>query len=315
MFGAFVHCEAEPFTRLPTALHCQQPMTDWVLMTRPGRRLHSFLEGAVFDTDGHLWLSDVPFGRIFRIDPKGGWHLALCYGGEPHASRPLDDGSMIIADYRRGLLSWRPGATKPTPLVAGFDGEPFRGLSDLVVGANGTVWFTDSGRSSLSDPAGRLFRLETGGEASGETSLILANIPYPNGVAVSADGASVLVAVTRANAVWRVAAGQTSGRPPMAGVCLNLSGGLGPDGLCVDPSTGRLAVAQAQAGRAYVFDELGDPLFIVRTPGLWTTSVAFGPDGALYVVEAERGEVWRAALPAKTDSNSGQAIIATTEAS
>lgn len=315
MFGAFTHCEAELFTRLPTALHWQRPMTDWALMTRPGRQLHSFLEGAAFDTDGNLWLSDVPFGRIFRVDPEGGWQMALCYGGEPHAARPLDDGTMVTADYRRGLLSWRLGATKPTPLVAGFGGEPFRGLSDLAVGPDGTIWFTDSGRSSLSEPSGRLFRIETAGEASGETTLVLSNIPYPNGVAFSADGTSVLVAVTRANAVWRVAAGQTCGRWPMAGLYLNLSGGLGPDGLCVDLDTGRLAVAQAQAGRAYVFDPMGDPLFIVHTPGSWTTSVAFDSDGALYVVEAERGEIWRAALPAKAGSESSQVIAATTEAS
>lgn len=312
MFGAFAHCDAKLFARLPTPLHWQRPMTDWALMTRPGQRLHSFLEGAVFDVDGSLWLSDVPFGRIFRIDPDGVWQVALSYEGQPHAARPLDGGDMVIADYRRGLLSWRPGTTEPKTLVGEFGGEPFRGLSDLVVGPQGIVWFTDSGRSSLSDPSGRLFRLETAGPMGGGPSLALANIPYPNGVAVSDDGASVLIAVTRANAIWRTGAGRNAGLWPMAGIHIALSGGLGPDGLCVDPLTGRLAVAQAQAGRAYVFDRVGDPLFVVRTPGPWTTSVTFGPDGALYVVEAERGEVWRAVLPAGPEIRSAEETSAPT---
>ena len=61
------------------------------------------------------------------------------------------------------------------------------------------------------------------------------------------------------------------------------------------------AVAQAQAGRAYVFDALGDPVAEVRLPeGLWTTSVAFHPDrpGRLYIVDAQFGAVFTCDLPA-----------------
>ena len=57
-----------------------------------------------------------------------------------------------------------------------------------------------------------------------------------------------------------------------------MSGGLGPDGLATN-NQGWLTVAQAQAGRAYVFDALGDLIAEVRLPeGLWTTSVTFHPD-------------------------------------
>ena len=59
-------------------------------------------------------------------------------------------------------------------------------------------------------------------------------------------------------------------------------------------------MAQAQAGRAYVFDALGDPVADVRLPeGLWTTSVTFHPDKQtrLYIVDAQTGTVVTADIP------------------
>ena len=89
----------------------------------------------------------------------------------------------------------------------------------------------------------------------------------------------------------------------MVGVFQQLSGGLGPDGLAVN-ALGWLAVAQAQAGRAYVFDALGDPLAVVHLPeGLWTTSVAFHPVSPtrLIVTEAQYGVVYFADIPERAD--------------
>jgi gluconolactonase len=165
-------------------------------------------------------------------------------------------------------------------------------LSDLVADSEGNVWFTDSGRTSLSDPTGRVFRLSN----NGALHCILENIPYPNGIAVSPDGAFVYVAVTRANAVWKFL--RVSPEPTaLVGTYIQLSGGLGPDGLAINKH-GDLAVAQAQAGRAYVFDKVGDEIARIQTPGgLWTTSVRFGgpDDRTLYIVDAQTASIfeWR----------------------
>jgi gluconolactonase len=278
-----VKCVATPFAALPPALHFVGEPNDWVRMTRPGQRLHSFLEGPCFDPDGGLWIADVPYGRLFRIQ-DGVWTVEHADEGEPHGLVWSGRGP-VIADYRRGLRT--PDGTS---LAAGWNGENFRGLSDLAIAPDGSIWFTDPGRSSLADPTGRLFRL-----ADGKVSLVLGNIPYPNGVAISPDGRFVYVAVTRANAVWRLAADVSGAQPPMTGVFLNLSGGLGPDGIAVD-RRGRIAIAQAQAGRAHLFDPLGDLLATIHVSGgLWTTACAFGPDDALYIVEAQAGAIHRIA--------------------
>lgn len=282
---------ASLFARLPDALHWQGEPTDWVRVTRPGQRLHSFLEGLSVDADGTAWLVDVPHGRILRVDPDGSWHVAFAYDGEPHGLCRLEDGAWIVADYRRGLLRLDLAQGRLAPLCARTNTENFRGLSDLCRGPDGSVWFTDSGHSSLSDPTGRVFRLRPDGT---RLETVLANVPYPNGIVLGPGGTFVHVAATRANAVWRLLADAPDPLLPMAGIYVQLSGGLGPDGLAMD-AQGRLAVAHAQAGTVWLFDPLGFPLLRIRTPGgLWTTSVAFSPDGrTLTMVEAQAGALHR----------------------
>lgn len=295
-FGALKTIKAEPFAQLPAEFHYTGEPTDWVRVTRPGQRLHSFLESPCFDEQGRLWLVDVPYGRIFAIGRDGKWALMHAYDGEPHAIRPVGVGAYLVTDYRRGLLRYREGNQAFEVVCAGVNSEAFRGLSDLVIAPNGDAWFTDPGRSSLSDPTGRLFRWRRNTE---KLDLVLANVPYPNGVAVSPDGRFVYLAATRANAVWRLLADAPDPVFPMVGTFIQLSGGLGPDGLAVD-AAGRIAVAQGQAGRAYLFNAVGDAVAVIHTPGgLWTTACMFGEnDRALFIVEAQAGTVYRAEVGA-----------------
>lgn len=282
--------EATFVTRLPEALHHRGEPNAWVRMTRPGQRLHSFLEGPAFGPDGALYLVDVPYGRIFRLPPDlSRWDVALDYDGEPHGLAFTADGRLIATDYRHGLLEIDLAKGNVARLCDRTNTEAFRGLSDIAIDRDGAVWFTDSGRSSLSDPTGRLFRLDR----DQTLHRVLNNIPYPNGIAFSADETFVYVAATRANAVWRLLRKPPETGTPMVGLYIQLSGGLGPDGLAV-ARTGELAVVHGQAGQAWIFDPLGQPRMRVRTPcGLWTTAARFGgADGrTLYIVEAQSGSI------------------------
>lgn len=285
---------AEPFANLPDSLRHRGAQSPWAKMTRPGQPIDSFLEGAFFDAEGSLILSDVPYGRIFGVDPGGTWRLIHDYEGEPHAMRIASDGRHIVVDYGRGLLDLTAPDRHEVMIAGPAPGEPFMGLSDLCFGPDGRLWFTDSGRTSLSDPAGRLYCLSP----DGVLRCALDAVPYANGVAASPDGSTVYVAATRGNAVWRLSPTLPEEGTAMAGIFLNLSGGLGPDGLATN-SLGWLAIAQAQAGRAYVVTQLGDPVAEIRLPrGLWTTSVAFHPDDPtlLYIVDAEFGAIFTAKL-------------------
>jgi gluconolactonase len=280
------------WTELPDDLHHQGEPSAWAKMTRPGQAMHSFLEAAFFDKDGNLWLSDVPYGRVFRVSPAGDWTLMHQIGGEPHAMRIAPDGRRIAVDYRHGLIELTGDTTFDILSTGGT--SPFLGLSDMAYGPDGALWFTDSGRTSLSDPRGRVYRWY-----NGDLRLVLDCVPYSNGIAVSPDNAWVYVAATRANQVWKFSTRLPADGMPMVGTYLNLSGGLGPDGLASN-AHGWLAVAQAQAGRAYVFDAVGDLIADVRLPrGLWTTSVTFDPADPhrLFIVDAQYGGVFTCQIP------------------
>lgn len=282
---------ATELTRLPPALHHRGEPTAWTRVTRPGLRLHSFLEGLVIEEQGDMLLADVPHGRLFRIDGRTlDWTVEFRYDGEPHGIALMPGRKALVTDYRRGLLELDLSSGDLTPRCTSHNTENFRGLSDLTIDPDGSVWFTDSGRTSLSDPTGRLFRLSS----EGNLRCVLDNIPYPNGVAVSADGASVYVAATRANAVWRIARSLPDSGKPMAGLHVQLGGGLGPDGLAV-AHDGTLAIAHAQAGCVWVLSASGEPLARIVTPGgLWTTSVRFVPRSLdLRIVDAQTGAIFQ----------------------
>ena len=76
---------------------------------RPQVGVDCYLEGPSFDRDGHLYFTDVPHGRIFRMAPSGDIDLVAEYDGEPNGLKIHKDGRIFIADYRHGIMVLEPG--------------------------------------------------------------------------------------------------------------------------------------------------------------------------------------------------------------
>jgi gluconolactonase len=128
--------------------------------------------------------------------------------------------------------------------------------------------------------------------------MFLGGIPSPNGIVVDAAGRNVLIAVTRANAIWRAPI-LLDGGTNKVGTFIQMSGGSGPDGLALDIH-GNLAVAHPGLGAAWLFSDRGEPLLRIDSPvsAVITNCAYGGPDGRdLYLTEAESGVVLRARLP------------------
>lgn len=276
--------DASEFTRLPEALHYRGEPTEWAKAVRPGKRLHSFLEGPSFDRDGNLYVSDTPHGRIFRIDPDGRWETTVAYEGQPNGLAFHHDGRLFVADHHRGILTVDPSSGRMDELTD----APFLGLSDLTFKSNGDLYFTDAGHTSLRDPSGRVFRLG----ADGRLECLFSGVPYPNGIVFDALESEGFVAATRANAVWKF-----SSDASMVGSFIQLSGGLGPDGLAMNIE-GHLAIAHARNGTVWVVDPKGDVRYKIRTPGQSVTNVAYGgrDHKTLYITEADHGAILRVEL-------------------
>ena len=88
-------------------------------------------------------------------------------------------------------------------------------------------------RTGLQYPTGRVYRLT----AAGKLECIANNILSPNGLVMNGKESILYVAVTRANAVWRLPL-LPDGTVSRMGVFILLSGGRGPDGMAIDEKTG-----------------------------------------------------------------------------
>ena len=125
-------------------------------------------------------------------------------------------------------------------------------------------------------------------------SCLVGTIPSPNGIVLDLHERVVYVAVTRANAVWRVPL-MIDGGVSKVGLAIQLSGGLGgPDGLALD-SEGGLVVAHVGMG-VWRFDAIGRPTHFIDPPGRFVTNIAF-KGRQLYMTESSTGTILVADMP------------------
>ena len=280
------------FTTLPARFR-QRQRTVWSDANMGGREVDCFLEGPVFDDAGNLYVTDIPFGRVFRIDPQGGWELVAQWDGEPNGMKFLNATELLVTDYRNGLMvvDSRSGAVRPH--LGRRNTESFKGLNDLTFDSQGNLYFTDQGQTGLHDPTGRVYRLSPGGRLD----LLLANVPSPNGIVLSLDEKFLFVAATRGNCVWRMPL-LADGGVSKAGQFFTSYGPSGPDGLAMD-SAGQLLVANPGLAYVWVLNHRAEPVQVLRAEtGASLTNLAFGgPERqTLYCTESTSGTVLRAEM-------------------
>ena len=294
MYAAPPSVEARVFARIPERFHRKNARSDWTNTQFHGNDAPTFLEGPSFDRDGNLYVVDIPWGRIFKIDPKGEVSVAAEYDGEPNGLKFHRDGRAFIADYKNGIMVLDPKTGKVEPLLERAYLARFRGVNDLVFASNGDLFFTDQGQSGLHDPTGRLYRLSAGGLLT----CMLDNIPSPNGLVLNAAENIVFLAVTRDNAIWRVPF-REDGSVYKVGAFIRMSGGTGPDGMAIDRD-GNIVVCHVGMGSVWLFDALGEPMLRIRAPGgLATTNCAYGgPDNRqLFITESSTSAILVADMP------------------
>ncbi|SAI42126.1 gluconolactonase [Bordetella ansorpii] len=282
------------FTSMPDAFRKKGVRSAWTDANKHGQTVHSFLEGPTFDRQGNLYVTDIPFGRIFRITPAGQWELIIEYDGEPNGLAMHADGRLFVADYRNGILQLDVARGRVEPVVQRARSEHFRGCNDLTFDMQGNLYFTDQGQTGLHDATGRVYRLN----ANGRLECLLSNVPSPNGLVLNREQSILYLAVTRANAVWRVPL-MLDGGVSKVGVFLQLSGSLGgPDGLAMDVDD-NLVVAHSGL-TVWQFSRLGEPIARIEpSTGPFATNVAFGVDqpNRLFITESSSGSVLCADLP------------------
>jgi gluconolactonase len=287
--------KAEVFMSMPAGFR-KKSRTDWSDPNRQGAEVECFLEGPSFDRDGNLWFVDIPFGRIFRITPKGDWELVTQYDGWPNGLKFHKDGRIFICCYKKGLLVLDPKSGRIDTVLGSIYSEGFKGLNDLHFASNGDLYFTDQGQTGIADPSGRVFRLR----ANGALDRLAQNVPSPNGITLSTTEKHCYVAATRSQQIWRLPL-MADGSVTKAGVAIQLSGGAaGPDGIEMDVDNG-LLVCQLGVG-VWRFDANMLPTHLVHSGNPHhhhLANIAFGgPDRrTLYITESLSGDILMARMP------------------
>lgn len=288
--------DAEVFVTLPDALRRTGVSSYWAEKNRCGQPADSFLEGPSFDRDGNLYFVDIPFGRIFRATPSGDITQIAEYDGQPNGLKIHRDGRIFIADFQNGIMELNPSTGDVKTALGDLDTEGFKGCNDLHFARDGSLYFTDQGQTGLQDPTGRVWKWSP---ETGSLQCMIDTVPSPNGLVLDLNEHVLFLAVTRANAVWRLPL-SPSGRVNKAGLFLQYSGGrAGPDGLALT-SQGGVVVCQTGMGLVWIYDALGRPIAVVRSPtGLGTTNCAFGgPAGrTLFITESDSGSILKAEFP------------------
>lgn len=289
MFAPPPEIQTTIFAEVPASLRIADRESAWSA-GRPGhQKVDSFLEGPSFDRSGNLYLVDIPHGRILKVSPQGDFSVACEYDGWPNGIAIHKDGSIWIADHLRGVLRLDTSTGQIETIVAHFNREGLKGVNDLVFASNGDLYFTDQGQTGLQDASGRVYRLRS----DGRIDCLIDCVPSPNGLVLTNDESALLLAVTRANEIWRLPL-LSDGRTTKVGAFIRLSGGLaGPDGLALDAQD-NLVIAHCGLGTVWLFSRLGEPLARIRScAGILTTNVAFGGvDGKqLFITESESGKI------------------------
>ena len=281
------------FAALPAGLR-RPRHSAWADANRAGQAIDSFLEGPCFDAAGRLHVVDIPNGRVLRVGTRE-WDVVADYDGWPNGMCLGQDGALVIADYRHGLLSLDPATGAVAPILETLLSEGFKGLNDVVRAADGALYFTDQGQTGLQDSSGRAYRLGS----DGRIDRLLSNGPSPNGIALNAAGTHCYVAMTRSCEVWRFAL-RPDALVGKAQCFLRVPAGTsGPDGMAVDAHD-RLFVCNPGHGQVWGVDAHG----VIRLRldctayGRMPTNCCFAPDGTtLLMTESQSGRILAAEIP------------------
>ncbi|WP_114855447.1 SMP-30/gluconolactonase/LRE family protein [Brachybacterium sp. YJGR34] len=180
----------------------------------PGARLEKVATGATW-AEGPVWIprrralrfSDIPADRILEYSEETGQLSVFSTGVEFTNGRTLDlEGNVVECSHGRRAVqrdtAVGPGDVhSPTTLVDRFGEHRLNSPNDVVVAADGAIWFTDPSYGIKRPVEGHPGREEYGDryvfrydEVAGTLTPVVIDVEAPNGLAFSPDQSLLYVA-------------------------------------------------------------------------------------------------------------------------
>jgi sugar lactone lactonase YvrE len=177
---------------------------------------------------GRLYVSDWSAGEVLSLDPSGGCEVAARVQSLPLCTAFLPDGDLVLVSSPTGQLLRREGDGGGLTEYRDL-GRP--GWNDIVIDGRGNAYVNGAG---FDPAAGEAYSPGTIVLAAADGSLrqVADDIAFPNGMAVTPDNATLIVAASYGHHLLAFdidASGDLSGRRVWA----DLGDGT-PDGICID---------------------------------------------------------------------------------
>jgi gluconolactonase len=200
-------------------------------------------------------------------------------------------------DYETGRIERIDDQGKVERLYTTCEGERLSAPNDLVFDTEGNFYFTDpihrdpKVREPLNHPTKRPGSVYYASPDGKRIRRVLTNLQHPNGIGLTPDGKTLLVAETFAASLCSFpirAPGELGARRPFA----TLPTGHYPDGFCVDRA-GYVLVCGVLGGGIVVFDPNGKQVDLIPSADRVVTNIAFGgpTHSTLYITESGLGRI------------------------
>lgn len=234
--------------------------------------------------EGRLWFADWTAGRIHAVAEDGRLETVVEHRSLPLCFDFLPDGFPLLASAPRLALLrvTEDGKLEPYADLSGVSSEP---ANEVVCDARGTAYVNfvnlELGRDLPPDGPAPGFVVAVGRD--GVPRVVADDLAFPNGMALSADGSTLVVAESYRSRLVAFTVeddGALSGRRVFAEL-----GGDAPDGICLD-NDGNAWYADVPHQHAIRVAEGGEVLDRVDVGQGAFSCVLDGPGTTLFVVTA-----------------------------
>lgn len=230
--------------------------------------------------DGRLYFSDWSAGEVIAVDLAGSSEVVARVESFPLCTAWLPDGRMVIVSSQDGrLLCRNPDGTLDTYADLGD-----AGWNDIVADGRGNVHVNAIGFDMMSEEEFKpgFVALVT---ADGSVRQVADDIAFPNGMAVTSDNSTLIVADSYRHSLVAFDIG-ANGELSNRRIWADLGEGT-PDGICVD-AQGAVWYADVPNQSSVRVAEGGEVLQTIELDRGGFACTLGGPDGtSLFIVAAE----------------------------